>query len=83
MELLICVGESCHLKGAEIVVKTFLALIKKENLEQQVNLKGCFCMGQCSPNEVTVQINKQFYKTRYEESEQFFYNTIFPLIKKS
>ncbi len=81
MELTICVGESCHLKGAEIVVKTFQTLIKKENLGDKINLKGSFCMGQCTPNEVTVQIDKTFYKTRYQESEAFFYNTLFPLLK--
>lgn len=83
MELSICVGESCHIIGAEVVVKTFQALIKKENIEQKINLKGSFCMGKCSSDAgVTIQIDKEFYKTKYEDAEKFFYDVLFPLLKK-
>ena len=60
MQLTICVGDSCHLKGAELVVKAFLALIEKEKLGETITLKGSFCMGQCSETGITVQIDGQF-----------------------
>ncbi len=81
MELLICVGSSCHLKGSEVVVKTFQDLIEKEGLSKKVVLKGSFCMGKCSENGVTVKLNDKFYKTRYEDAEKFFYETVLPIIK--
>lgn len=82
MELTICVGESCHLKGAEHVVKSLLALIKKENLGKKINLKGSFCMGKCSEKEITIQVDDQFYKTRHEDAETFFYETLVPALEK-
>lgn len=81
MELLICVGSSCHLKGSEIVVKTFQNLIEKEKLSRKVTLKGSFCMGKCSDSGVTVQLGDQFYKTKYEDAEKFFYESLLPRIK--
>lgn len=81
MELLICVGSSCHLKGAEVVVKTFQDLIEKEGLGKKLVLKGSFCMGKCSENGVTLKLNDKFYKTRYEDAEKFFYDTIVPVIR--
>lgn len=82
MELMICVGSSCHLKGSEAVVTTFQKLIEKEKLTRKVTLKGSFCMGHCSDTGVTVQLNGQFYKTNHEESEKFFYDTLMPVINK-
>jgi len=82
MELLICVGSSCHLKGSEVVVKTFQNLIEKEGVGNKIILKGSFCMGKCSENGVTIKVNDKFYKTKYEDAETFFYETILPLIKK-
>ncbi len=81
MQLTICVGDSCHLKGAEYVVKTFLKLIKKEKLEKKINLKGSFCMGQCSDDGITVQIDGQFHHTTHENAETFFYEKLLPTVK--
>jgi NADH:ubiquinone oxidoreductase subunit E len=81
MELLICVGSSCHLQGSEVVVKTFQGLIEKEKLGKKILLKGSFCLGKCSENGVTIKIKDRFYKTKYEEAESFFYQTILPIIK--
>lgn len=78
MELLICVGSSCHLKGSEVVVKTFQDLIEKEGVGKKVILKGSFCMGKCSENGVTIKLADKYYKTRYEDAESFFYETVLP-----
>ncbi len=81
MEIVICVGSSCHLKGAEDVIKTFKELIEKENLEAKIVLKGSFCMGKCSEDGVTVKIGEEIYKTNPQSAENFFYNKIMPIIK--
>ena len=39
----ICVGSSCFVKGSNELV-----LILKKYLEEKVQLKGAFCMGQCA-----------------------------------
>ncbi len=46
-ELTVCVGESCHLNGAEIVVTRFQEIIKQKQLTDSVKLKGSFCIGEC------------------------------------
>jgi len=56
IEVSICVGSSCHLKGAADVVNIFKKLHKKYRLSHRVRLKGCFCQGQCT-NGVAVNIN--------------------------
>jgi len=82
MELMICVGSSCHLKGSEEVVKTFQNLIDKEKLGKMVELKGSFCMGQCSATGVTIQFDQQYFKTKPGDAENFFYQTIVPRVNK-
>lgn len=46
-DLIVCVGESCHLNGAEIVVTSFQDLIAREGLGDRIALKGSFCIGEC------------------------------------
>ncbi len=43
----VCVGSSCHIKGARDVIASFNQLIKKNGLESKVGLKGSFCMERC------------------------------------
>ncbi len=43
----VCVGSSCHMKGSYQVIKTFQELIKKNQLEDVIELKASFCMGRC------------------------------------
>ncbi|MDI3530726.1 MAG: hypothetical protein PWP60_575 [Candidatus Atribacteria bacterium] len=53
----VCVGSSCHLKGAYEIIKICQELIEKHQLEGKVELKGTFCCGKCSEQGVTVIIN--------------------------
>ena len=43
----VCVGSSCHIKGARDVIMRFNELLKEHNLEDKVELKGSFCMERC------------------------------------
>jgi len=43
----VCVGSSCHLKGAREVIVRFSELLKEHDLEGRVTLKGSFCMERC------------------------------------
>ena len=43
----VCVGSSCHVKGARQVINSFKDLLARENLEDKVELKGSFCMERC------------------------------------
>ena len=43
----VCVGSSCHIKGARNVIMRFDELLKQHGLEGRVELKGSFCMERC------------------------------------
>ena len=43
----VCVGSSCHVRGSRAVLTRFAQIIKAENLESDVALLGSFCMEHC------------------------------------
>jgi len=43
----VCVGSSCHIKGARQVIERFSELSKEHGLANTVELKGSFCMERC------------------------------------
>jgi len=43
----VCVGSSCHIKGARDMIARFNEFLNKEGLEDEVELKGSFCMERC------------------------------------
>ena len=43
----VCVGSSCHLKGAREVILRFNEVLARHGLEKQVALQGSFCMERC------------------------------------
>jgi NADH:ubiquinone oxidoreductase subunit E len=48
LQVSICVGSSCHLKGSYQIIKIFEDLIKNYELKDKVELKASFCLGQCT-----------------------------------
>jgi len=54
----VCVGSSCHIKGARKVIMRFNELLKQHGLEETVELKGSFCMERCGEG-VNWQIDDQ------------------------
>ena len=43
----VCVGSSCHIKGARQVIMKFNDMLREAQLTEQVELKGSFCMERC------------------------------------
>jgi len=43
----VCVGSSCHIKGARRVIERFQELVRERGLAGRVELKGSFCMERC------------------------------------
>lgn len=57
MEIKVCIGSACHLKGSYDVIKTLQAYISKYNLADEINLKSSFCLGECREN-VSMQVDQ-------------------------
>ena len=82
MDLTICVGETCHLNGAEVVVKAIMNLLDEEGLSDQVCLRGSFCMGACSEKrEVTVRCGDQLLYADYRQADAFAREQLLPLLR--
>ena len=59
VEVKICVGSSCHLKGAPGVVEEFKRLISEKGLKDQVKLKASFCQNNCTQGvNITIDSEK-------------------------
>lgn len=48
MEINVCIGSACHLKGSYDVIKEFQKVIKEYKLEEKITLKGAFCLNHCT-----------------------------------
>lgn len=57
----VCVGSSCHLRGAPQVVELFQKKVADQNLEGEVVLMGSFCSGKCNKEGVTVTVNDDVF----------------------
>lgn len=74
----VCVGSSCHLKGAEDVITGLMELIRKSGIESCVELKGCFCLGRCTEG-VTIKVDDEIIASVSKESlPQVFEEKILP-----
>ena len=47
VQIEICIGSACYVKGANQVVNDLNALITENNWQDKIELKGCFCMKVC------------------------------------
>ena len=76
MDITICIGSSCHLKGSHDVVKILERLIKLHQLDGEVTLKGSFCMGECTSSGVCISIDEERFKVTPSQTEDFFQDTV-------
>ncbi len=80
----ICVGSSCHLKGAPDIVSLLQENIAKAGLEDEIILTGSFCTGRCNRVGVTVTVDDQIHTgiTR-ENFRDFWEQTVLPAVNKN
>ncbi len=71
-QIAVCVGSSCHLKGAYDVITELKRLIAEHALEQQIELKACFCLGECRDG-VNAQVDGKIISSLSKDNiVQFF-----------
>lgn len=72
MIIKVCVGSSCHLKGSYDVIQKLKSIIEQKHLEDKIELKASFCLGNCS-NGVSVEVDgKLLSNVKPENIEQIF-----------
>ena len=67
----VCVGSTCHVKGTNLVVERFKALIAEKGLSDKVSLRGMFCVGNCQKG-VSVTVDGVVYSVHPETADEFF-----------
>lgn len=72
MEITICIGSSCHLRGSREIIETMERLIRSHGLEERVELKGSFCMGECTNEGVCVRVGEKKFSLHPADTAQFF-----------
>ncbi|MCI8554774.1 MAG: (2Fe-2S) ferredoxin domain-containing protein [Clostridiales bacterium] len=72
MDLMVCVGSSCHLQNSREIIGRFKELIASHGLEDRVILKGSFCMGHCADEGVCVKYGDQVFGVTVSNIDDFF-----------
>lgn len=72
MDLMVCVGSSCHLQNSRDLINRLKELIAQYKLEDKVTLKGSFCMGHCADQGVCVKFDEVIYSLTMENVDGFF-----------
>lgn len=67
----ICIGSSCHVKGATSVLNAIRSKVKTYGLEDKLELAGRFCMGKCTEG-VCVTVDGQLYSVSPDSADEFF-----------
>lgn len=71
----ICIGSACHMKGSREVIARLRELVAAHGLQDRVSLNGSFCTGNCQ-HAVCVTIGDTLYSLAPETTEEFFQKEI-------
>ncbi|MEA4899104.1 MAG: (2Fe-2S) ferredoxin domain-containing protein [Christensenellaceae bacterium] len=75
VDVCVCIGTSCHLKGSYNVIQTFQQLIEERKLHDRVNMRPQFCMNQCRRG-VSVQVDGEVFGVSPDGAKGFFETTV-------
>lgn len=81
VEINVCIGTACHLRGSYNVVQTFQQQIEHNGLHDKIELKTSFCMGDCQGVGVAVSVNGQHHNIEAVQAGEFFHSVILPLVR--
>ena len=76
----VCVGSSCHIKGAHEVIKKFDQIIRERKLQDDVLLKGSFCMDHCADEGVSIKIDDEFHSVKNSAALELFQQEVLDAI---
>lgn len=77
----ICVGSSCHIKGARQMIARFGEFLNNEGLNDKVELKGCFCMERCGEG-INWKFNDEVLSSsNVEEGAEMFRKRVLEALK--
>jgi len=81
LEIKVCVGSSCHVKGGSKTLRTLEMLIEREHLDGFVDLKADLCLGNCLEAPNVVVDGKVHGAVTPDRVEAFFNDEILPRVQ--
>ena len=73
MILKVCVGSACHIKGSYDVINMITKIIEDEGLIEEVELKACFCLNNCTEGvSAVIEGEEYLYSFSKENVEEKF-----------
>jgi NADH:ubiquinone oxidoreductase subunit E len=81
MKITVCIGSSCHLKGSRQVVEQLQRLTEQSGLQNEIELCGAFCMGNCTKG-VSVKIDDELFCLKPEDVKSFFEDDVLPRLSR-
>ena len=79
----VCVGSSCHLKGAPEIVALLEQYTEANNLQDEIVLTGSFCTGRCNRVGVTITVNDDVYTGITKDNFKEIWNEkVMPQVEK-
>ena len=75
MNVTVCIGSACHLKGSRSVVEELQRLIAQNSLGDRVELGGTFCTGRCGDG-VCVTVDGNVFSVTPDTVDSFFESEI-------
>ncbi len=82
MNIQICVGSSCHLKGSQQIIELLQRMIEQNEICADITLSGRFCAGKCNREGVTVIVDDDVYTGVIEEGfHEFFAEKVLGKLK--
>jgi NADH:ubiquinone oxidoreductase subunit E len=68
----VCVGSACHLKGSHEIIGFFKDAIQNAGLENEVELKGTFCMDHCTDGANMLVDEELFHANTVDDARRIF-----------
>jgi NADH:ubiquinone oxidoreductase subunit E len=78
LDLTVCIGSACHLKGAYNLIQTFQQIIEEKSLHDKITLKSGFCMQLCHIPGVAVRVDGEEHHVAAEKAGEFFVKEVEP-----
>jgi NADH:ubiquinone oxidoreductase subunit E len=78
----VCIGSSCHLKGSYNVISELQKLVEEYELGKRVDISAVFCLGHCS-SAISVKVNdEEVIGVSNDGVREFFEKSVLPIAKK-
>ena len=83
MNISVCIGSACHLKGSYPIITMLREAVSKNGLENDVTVSASFCLGQCSAEGVSMKIDDEIVTgVSPENLEELFENRVLKVCGK-